>query len=84
MFRKLTKHNNTEEKKCENEIKRLTKERNDFATKYKNANKYKDEYETLCIQYKNKLKELEKMKKDTDKLYQELSLMAKNLDKKNK
>lgn len=84
MFRKETKLNNTERKIYENEIKRLTQERNDFASKYKNANKYKEEYEALCFQYKNSLNELEKIKEDTDKSYQELVLMAKKLDNKNK
>ena len=66
----------------ENEIKRLTKERNEYMTKYETANMYKDEYEELASDYRRKNIELDEQKRQTEELNQELEFMIEKLKKK--
>lgn len=81
MFRKRTTTSDIERKIYEDEIKRLTKERNDFAFKYETANKYKGEYEILKKDYENKLRELDSLKKKANKLMQDLETQINKIKK---
>ena len=78
----MFKNRKTEINLYKKEIDNLNKKLSKITAQLEQANRYRDEYEVLCSQYKNKLKELERIKENTDKLYQELALMVKDLDKK--
>lgn len=66
----------------ENEIERLTKERNEYMSKYEIANQYKAQYEELVQDYQRKNRELEDLKKETVSLNEELKTVVDNLKKK--
>lgn len=73
IFNKQKVHmDNTERRIYKREIERLVKERNNFANKYETANKYKKEYEQLVKDYKKKIKELDTLKQETNKLKESL------------
>lgn len=55
----------------ETEILRLKKENKDLNKQLTIANQYRDEYKTLCADYKSKSKMLEKLIKDTEELGKE-------------
>lgn len=66
----------------ENEIERLTKERNEYMGKYEIANQYKAQYEELVQDYQKKNTELEDLKKETVRLNEELKTVIESLKKK--
>ena len=84
MLRSLrkTELSNIEKVIYENEIKRLTKEHNEYMSKYETANKYKNEYEKLASDYRRKNIELDEQKRQTEELNQELEIMIEKLKKK--
>ena len=76
------KSNDIQKRVYENEIKRLTKERDEYIHKYEVANQYKAQYEELVNDYKQKLFELDKLKLETDSLNNELRITIESLKKK--
>lgn len=75
------KSNDIQKRVYENEIKRLTKERDEYKNEFEIANRYKAQYEELADEYKRKYDELKHLKQETDDLNTELKNVIDNAKK---